>query len=82
MNRTCTIKHNCICTKDYQLTEGKEYILKEGSRKQVVVLKKITEEEDWLKLLCFFPEKSVTKELVHRNTNFVYYGMWRIFDSK
>jgi hypothetical protein len=80
MNKTHIVKHNCICTRDYILTEGNEYILKEGPRKQVIVVEKIIENSEWLTLLCFFPEESEIKELTHINTDFGYSGMWRIFD--
>jgi len=82
MNKTHTLKHNCICTEDYKLKEGNEYILKEGPRKHVIVMEKVIENNDWLRLLCFFPENSVTKEITHANVDFGYPGMWRIFDLK
>jgi len=80
MKRTHILQHNCICTTNSKLTEGEEYILKEGYKKQRIVLEKVIENGDWLRLQCYFPEKSKSIELEHINTDSVYSGMWRIFD--
>ena len=82
MSRTFNIPQNCICTTNNELTEGREYILKEGSRSQVIVLEKVIENSDWLKLLCYIPDKEKTIELTHKNEDCVYYSMWRIFDME
>ena len=82
MNKTYTLQHNCICTSDNKLTEGNEYILKEGGKVQRIVLEKVLETGDWLKLLCYFPDQSKTTELVHKHVDFVYFSMWRIYDPE
>lgn len=80
MNKTYTIKHNCICTKNQQLTEGNEYLYKEGSHRNRIILEQVLEHGEWLRLLVFFPHRSKTIEISHRNVDYVYSGIWRIFD--
>ena len=80
MNKTHIIKHNCICTEDYKLTEGNEYILKEGPRKYRVVVKKVIENNPGMWRVFDLPEQALSeieekkkkKQIIGRSSNYLY----------
>ncbi len=79
-NRKFFIDHVCICTSDGKIKEGQEYIFREGFMKEPVVIKKISYDDEWLKLKLYFIREGKTKTVSHKNVDFVYTGMWKILD--
>ena len=78
--KTFKIQNNCICTTEGILIEGEAYFYKEGSYKTRVVLEKVVENDEWLKLLVFFPDRKQRIEVSHLNGNYGYSGMWQLYD--
>ena len=80
--RTIITNHPCVCTTGNMLVEGEMYLYREGSHRDPVILEEILETGEWLKLRIYFPAFDKRGEVVHKNTNFVYSGMWRLFDFR
>ena len=79
-DKTYRVEHNCICTEGNILIKGGEYLFCEGSHKLRTILEKVVEYGDWLRLNVFFPDENRRIEISHRNVDYVYMGMWRLYD--
>lgn len=67
-------------TKNGIIVEEGEYLYKEGSYKAKVIVEKVLESTEWIRLKVFFPEKNERMVICNKNENFSNVGTWRLLD--
>jgi len=72
-----------ICTTSGWLEEGCKYTYKEGGHRHPVILEEILENDEFLRLMLYFPDFDKHIEVSHRNDfQGGYMGMWRLWDYR